>query len=53
MILKNFDILAEANSAPIVRSFPHIQPTAQGKIEIYFTPVVNYPSINAIEVIPE
>jgi hypothetical protein len=26
---------------------------AQGKIEIYFTPDVNYPSISAIEVIPE
>jgi hypothetical protein len=27
--------------------------TPQGKIEIYFTPAVNYPSISAIEVIPE
>ena len=25
----------------------------QGKIEIYFTPAVNYPSISAIEIIPE
>ena len=53
MLLKNFDILAQGGSEPVVRSFLHIQPTAQGKIEIYFTPVLNYPSINAIEVIPE
>jgi hypothetical protein len=25
----------------------------QGKIEIYFTSAVNYPSVSAIEVIPE
>jgi hypothetical protein len=53
MLLKNFDILGEAGAEPIVRTFSHIQPTAQGKIEISFTPVVNYPSVNAIEVIPE
>jgi hypothetical protein len=53
MLLKNFDILAAGGSEPLIKSFPHIQPTAQGKIEIYFTPVVNYPSINAVEVIPE
>jgi hypothetical protein len=53
MLLKNFDILAEAGTEPVVRTFPHIQPTAQGKIEISFTPVLNYPSVNALEVIPE
>lgn len=53
VLLKDFDILAAAGSEPLIRLFPHIQPTAQGKIEIYFTPVVNYPSVNAIEVIPE
>jgi hypothetical protein len=37
----------------LVKSFQHIEPTAQGKIEIYFTPAVNYPSISAIEIIPE
>jgi hypothetical protein len=26
---------------------------AQEKLEIYFTPAVNYPSLSAIEVIPE
>jgi malectin (di-glucose binding ER protein) len=53
LLLKNFDIYREAGSEPLVRTFPHIEPTAQGKIELYFTPAVNYPSISAIEVISE
>lgn len=53
MLLKGFDIFREAGTQPLVRSFPHIEPTPQGKIEIYFTPAVNYASISAIEVIPE
>ncbi|HEY2545483.1 MAG TPA: malectin domain-containing carbohydrate-binding protein [Candidatus Acidoferrum sp.] len=53
MLLKGFDIFREAGSEPLVKTFPHIEPTPQGKIEIYFTPAVNYPSISAIEVIPE
>jgi hypothetical protein len=48
-----FDISREAGSEPLVKSFQHIEPTPQGKIEIYFTPAVNYPSISAIEIIPE
>ena len=53
MLLRGFDIFREAGIAPLVKSFSHIEPTPQGKIEIYFTPAVNYPSISAIEVIPE
>jgi hypothetical protein len=53
VILKHFDILREAGSAPLIKTFEHIEPTGQDKIEIYFVPVVNYPSLNAIEVIPE
>jgi hypothetical protein len=53
MLLKGFDIFREAGSEPLIKTFPHIEPTPQGKIEIYFTPAVNYPSISAIEVIPE
>lgn len=53
MLLKGFDIFREAGSAPLIKSFPHVAPTPQGKIEIYFTPAVNYPSISALEVIPE
>ena len=52
-ILKNFDIMREAQNAPLVKTFTHIQPTPQDKIEIYFTPNVNYPSLSAIEILPE
>jgi len=52
-LLKGFDIFREAGSKPVVKTFQHIEPTPQGKIEIYFTPDANYPSISAIEVIPE
>jgi hypothetical protein len=53
MLLRGFDIFREAGSEPLVKSFQHIEPTPQGKIEIYFTPAINYPSVSAIEVIPE
>jgi len=53
MLLKGFDIFREAGSEPLVKSFQHLEPTPQGKLEIYFTPASNYPSISAIEVIPE
>jgi malectin (di-glucose binding ER protein) len=52
-LLKGFDIFREAGSQPLVKSFRHIEPTAQGKIEINFTPAVNYPSVSAIEVLQE
>jgi hypothetical protein len=52
-LLKDFDILNEAGSNPVVKTFENIQATAQGKIELIFTPVVNYPLVNAIEVLPE
>ena len=53
MLLKGFDIFREAGSEPLIKTFQHIEPTPQGKIEIYFTPALNYPSISAIEVILE
>jgi hypothetical protein len=53
MLLKGFDIYRDAGSEGLVKSFQHIEPTPQGKIEIYFTPNVNYPSVSAIEVLPE
>jgi len=52
-LLKNFDIIKEAGSNPLVKTFDHIQATAQGKIDLYFSPVNNYPLISAIEVQPE
>jgi Malectin domain len=53
LLLKNFDILAEGNSKPIVKTFENIQASASGRIELYFMPVVNYAAVSAIEVIPE
>jgi Malectin domain len=52
-LLKTFDIMREAQNAPLVKTFTHIEPTPQNKIEIYFTPNVNYPSLSAIEILPE
>jgi hypothetical protein len=53
VVLKNFDIYQEAGSAPLTKTFSHIEPTPQDKIEIYFLPRTNYPSISAIEILPE
>jgi hypothetical protein len=53
ILMKNFDILAEGGSAPVVKTFEHIQASAGGRIDISFSPVVNYAVINAIEVLPE
>ena len=53
MLLKGFDIFREAGTRPLTKTFNHIEPTAQGKIEIYFTPGLNYPSVSAVEVISE
>jgi hypothetical protein len=52
-LLNNFDIFRQAGSEPLVKSFEHIEPTPQGKIELSFTPSANYPSVSAIEIIPE
>ena len=53
MLLQGFDIFREAGSGPLVKTFTHIEATPQGKIEIYFTPGANYPSVSAIEVLSE
>lgn len=53
MLLQNLDILAEADSRPLVKSFEHVYATAGGTLELSFTSVTNYPLVNAIEVIPE
>jgi hypothetical protein len=53
LLLKNFDILAEGDSKPVVKTFENVQASADGRIELYFVPVVNYATISAIEVLPE
>lgn len=52
-LLKDFDILGAQKSGASVMTFNRVKPTAHGMLEIYFTPVKNYPLINAIEVEPE
>ncbi len=52
-MLKEFDISAENNLDGIVKTFEHVEASPQGQIVIYLSPVVNYPLINAIEVLPE
>ena len=53
LLMKNFDILAEGGSQPIVKTFENVQASASGRIELSFMPVVNYPVVNAIEVLSE
>jgi len=53
LLMKNFDILAEGGSKPITKTFENVQASAGGRIELYFMPVVNYPVINAIQVVAE
>jgi hypothetical protein len=53
VLLKDFDILSEGGTKPVVKTFDNVQATAQGKIELTFSPIVNYSLINAIEVLPE
>lgn len=48
LLLKNFDILAEGDEKPIAKTFEHLRTGADGKVEIGFVPVVNYPDVNAI-----
>lgn len=53
LLIKNFDILAEGDSKPVVKTFEHVQASADGRIELYFMPIVNYAAVSAIEVLPE
>jgi hypothetical protein len=52
-LLKDFDILRDQRDGTAVVTFEHVKPTAHGMLELYFTPVKNYPLVNAIEVEPE
>jgi hypothetical protein len=52
-LLKDFDILQGQNGGAGVIAFDHIKPTAHGMLELDFTPVKNYPLIDAIEIEPE
>lgn len=51
-LLRNFDVFRSAGGAQraVERTFHGLTPNAQGKIVLSFVPVVNYASVNAIEV---
>jgi len=52
-VLHNFDILAEGHGEVVTKTIEHVVPTALGMINLQFEQVVNYPLVNAIEVVPE
>jgi len=53
-LLDNFDIYKDAgNLHALVKTFSHLKPTAQGKLNIAFEPIVNNATVSGIEVIDE
>lgn len=53
-LLRNFDIYKQVGSfRALTETFHHIKPTAQGKLNITFQPIVNNATVSAIEVIDE
>jgi hypothetical protein len=53
-IVRNLDILKEVSpNHALVKRFRGLRPTAQGKLNFEFVPVVNYASVFAIEVLDE
>lgn len=53
-LLDNFDIFKEAGSQhALTKTFYHLRPSAEGKLDLTFDPIVNYATISAIEVIDE
>lgn len=53
-LLDNFDIYKEAGSLNLLtKSFYHLKPTADGKLNLTFEPIVNYATVSAIEVLDE
>ncbi|MGH9402126.1 MAG: malectin domain-containing carbohydrate-binding protein [Terriglobia bacterium] len=54
-LLRNFDVFkqAGAENRALNETFSGLRPNAQGKLVLRFVPVVNYASVNAIEVVDE
>lgn len=53
-LLDNFDIFKEAGNFHVVKkTFFHIKPNAQGKLDLTFEPIKNYATVSAIEVLDE
>ncbi len=53
-LLDNFDIFREAGSLhEVAKTFRHLKPTAQGKLNLTFEPIVNNATVSGIEVLDE
>jgi hypothetical protein len=53
-LLRDFDIYKEAGSMHLVtKTFEHIQPSAYGKINLTFEPVINNATVSGIEILDE
>jgi len=53
-LLDNFDILKEADSLhALTKTFNHLRPSQEGKLDLTFEPISNYATVSAIEVIDE
>jgi hypothetical protein len=53
-LLDNFDIYKEAGSLrAMTKTFNHLRPSPEGKLDLTFEPIVNYATVSAIEVIDE
>jgi hypothetical protein len=54
-ILRNFDILKEARvpNRGIVETIHGLKANAQGKLVLWFVPVVDYATVRSIEVVDE
>jgi len=53
-LLDNFDIFKEAGSfRELTKSFRHLKPSAQGKLNLTFEPIVNNATVSGIEVLDE
>jgi hypothetical protein len=53
-LLKDFDVYKEGGSLRVItKTFSHIRPSAQGKINLIFEPVVNNATVSGIEILDE
>lgn len=53
-LLDNFDIYKEAGSLRVLtKTFYHLKPSAQGKLNLTFEPIANNASVSGIEVLDE
>jgi len=53
-LLDNFDIFKEARSLhEVTKTFHHLKPNAQGKLNLIFEPIVNNATVSGIEVLDE